>query len=99
MPILSIVNQNLDSMKKTWIFEHFREVQMINNQLIDFDLVMKHLSGDLLRAALYRVMLVLHKHALFHFVGVKWESLQNRIGKKTCWITHGGGETIEAINN
>jgi hypothetical protein len=37
--------------EKTWIFEHFREVQMINNLLIDFDLVMKHLSGDLLRAA------------------------------------------------
>jgi hypothetical protein len=51
---------------KKCIFEHHREVQTIKNKLIYIDLVMKLFSDDLLRAALYRLMLVLHKDALFH---------------------------------
>jgi hypothetical protein len=69
MLIMSIFNQNLGFNEKMCIFEHYREVQTVKNQLIDIDLVMKKFSGDLLRAALYRLMLVLNKDALFHLHG------------------------------
>jgi hypothetical protein len=41
MLIMSIFNQNLGFNEKMCIFEHYREVQTIKNQLIDVDLAMK----------------------------------------------------------
>jgi hypothetical protein len=41
MSIKLIFNQNLGSNEKKSIFEHHREVQTIQNQLIEIDLVMK----------------------------------------------------------
>ncbi len=53
-------------MNKKCIFEDYREIQTIKNQLIDIIFVVKIFSDDLFRAAPYSLMLVLNKDALFH---------------------------------
>jgi hypothetical protein len=45
------------------------EVQTIKNLLIDIIFAMKIFYNDLFRAAPYRLILVLHKDALFHYKG------------------------------
>jgi hypothetical protein len=54
------------SLNKKCVFEHYREVQIIKRLLINNFLAMIIFSNDFFRAALYRLMLVLHKDALFH---------------------------------
>jgi len=66
MPLKSIYNQNLGFIEQKCTFEHYREVQTIKNLLIDKLLARKYFSDDLFRAAPNRVLLILHKDALFH---------------------------------
>jgi hypothetical protein len=66
MPLKSIYNKTLASSNKKCIFEHNRGVQTIQNLLLDMIFVIIFFSGDLFRAASYRLMLVLNKDALFH---------------------------------
>jgi len=56
----------LVSLNKYCILEHYRMVQTIKAILIDIIFVMKIFIGRPFRAAPYRLMLVLHKNALFH---------------------------------
>ncbi len=66
LQLKSIYNPNLGFIAQKCIFEHYREVQTRWSLFIDiFD--MKYFSNDLSKAAFYRLMLVLHKDALFHW--------------------------------
>ncbi len=53
-------------MNKKCIFDHYRAVQIRKSLLIDIIFAVIIFSNDLFRVALYRLMLVLHKDALFH---------------------------------
>ncbi len=66
MPLKSKNNKNHGFIEQKCIFEHGREIQTRKHELIDIIFVMKKISHDLFRAALYRLMVVLHKDALFH---------------------------------
>ncbi len=68
MPLKLIYNKILALLNRKCIFEHRREVQTIKNQLIDIIFWWKYFSVHLFRAALYRLMFVLNKDALFHWV-------------------------------
>jgi hypothetical protein len=68
MPLKSMYSKTLTLFNKKCIFEHNREVQANKNLLIDMIFVMKFFSGDLSRAAPYRLMLVLNKDVLFHYI-------------------------------
>ncbi len=57
--ILAFVNKNV-----------FLNTTAIKNLIIDMIFGLKFFSGDLFRAAPYRLMLVLNKDALFHYVQV-----------------------------
>jgi hypothetical protein len=57
----------LVSLNEKCIFERYREVQTRKNLLIDIIFAMKKNSNDLFRAALYRLVLVLHIDVLFHW--------------------------------
>jgi hypothetical protein len=66
MPLKSIHNQNLGFIEQKNVLLNTTEVQTIKNLLIDIIFAMKIFYNDLFRAAPYRLMLVLHKDALFH---------------------------------
>jgi len=59
-PLESIYNKNLGLIEQKCIFEHYRDVQTIEKHLLNVIIfVMIFFSGELFRAALYRLLLVL----------------------------------------
>jgi hypothetical protein len=63
------MTKTLVSLNEKCISEHYREVQTRKNIFIDIIFAMKKKFHDLFRGALYRLILVLHKDALFHSNG------------------------------
>jgi hypothetical protein len=55
------------------------------NLLIDNVLAIEFFSPDLFRAAPYRLMLVLHKGALFHWVYLLLENFQQTVAQSCGW--------------
>jgi hypothetical protein len=68
MPLKLIYNKNLGCVEQKMYFCTIQKIKKIRNILIDIIFVMKLFSDDLFRAAHYRLMLVLNKDALFHFI-------------------------------
>ncbi len=66
IPLQSIYSKNLCFDEQNMYFEHYIEVLTIKRLLIGIMFVKIFFSGDLFRAALYSLMSVLHKDALFH---------------------------------
>jgi hypothetical protein len=66
MPLKSIYNRNFGFIEQKMNFEHCREFQERKILLIDIIFDMKQIPADLVRAAPYMLMLVLHKDAWFH---------------------------------
>ncbi len=66
LPLKSIYNQNLGFIEQEMYFEQYKKVQTIENLLNFIIFVMRIFSGDLFRAAPYRLLFVLRKDALFH---------------------------------
>ncbi len=64
-----IYNTNLGFIEQKYIFEHYREVQTRKTLLTDIIFITKKkIADELFRAAPYRLMLVLHKDVLFHYI-------------------------------
>jgi hypothetical protein len=63
----SIYNKNLGFIEQKFIFENYREVQIRKCLLINIIFAIIIFSNDLFRVALYRLMLVLLKDALFDY--------------------------------
>jgi hypothetical protein len=68
MPLKSICSKKLGFIEQKCIFEHYREVRTRKNLLIDIIFGFEFFSDSLFRAAPYRLMVVLHKGALFHWL-------------------------------
>ncbi len=98
MPLKSIYNMNFGFIEQKYIFEHYKEIETRKNLLIDFIFVMKKNSDDLFRAAPYRLMLVLHKDALFHFHNQSSIQSKSSIVKPTNGTTIGLSFTSKTIS-
>ncbi len=71
MPLKSMNNQNLGLIEQKCIFEHYREDQTIKNILTDIIFALKiFFLMTFSELPPKRLMLLLHKNAVFHWVSL-----------------------------